>query len=503
TSHQFGLTDAVSLNLPSVGDAIPFPSLSNRWIDLWQTARISASKGVWAVDGVRVGTDAVLSNGAFSANRELLRSESGGGGIAGLSLPNCELDFDPTDGSLGFCCEGRLFDLGFNWGIYSGPIFQGQVGVANVLVTTSIALAANVGVDAVARFDLDASNPFGSRGDLWLTPDVQAALPVDISGVLFTGVSDVIFDADIRADVNLEAPVHVGVDSSGPSFDYALQADLRATLDVTACVICPACPLVPFVCHSESAELYNGSIYTTSSDGELDVDDEIFDPRTCSEGGGGIAGGADDVEYPVNPPDRQIAMASSPNGSVQIAIGLDDERQLRHFYRVQGFEWRFPTIPAAPPGGDFANQHGKDSPAVLFVDDDTVLVAWSQSLAKFDPELTGEDPGEGLSIDVFNDIYGRSEIVLQSGRLMVNEEFGTVDIEWGTPLYYHGIAGEHDALDDDRADGRVALARRNVFGVRSAFVSWTRYDTHEMAVLSDLADPSSDPAYNLQATSIA
>lgn len=510
TAHDFGSTEPIDLQLDTVENTIPFPALSNRWMSIRQELGVSFSKGVWSLDRLNLGTDALIANAVLSGDRDLLAAASGagagGGAGANFSLPECGLEFDPLTGQISLCCEGEIFDLDFDWGIYSGPIFQGPIGIVNVLVTTSIALRASIAVDAVARLDFDSADPAASRADVWLTPDVRASMPVDISAVLFTGVFDSIFDADFAIDLDLESPVHVGVDSSGPSFDHALSIHLEVVMDWVGCLICPAICPIPTICVGDTDELFQRAEIV----GMGDVTDPKFDPRACGTGGGGgqillaeEAGGGAGPVVQVNPPDRQLSMATSPTGDLQVAIGKDGTSTLVAFYRVRGHEWKFPTIPQLPPGAGSSLTTGpKDSPEVIFINDDVILLAWTQNYANLDPALDDLHPSDGLTVEEFNAIYGRTDIALQAARLVVNETLGEIEFQWSQPVLSHGhhVNGV-DPLDDDRADGRPALALRDSQEAL-ANLFWTRYDVADMVSPIDPGQPDAGLEYNLRQTTI-
>ncbi len=502
-SHDFGSTDPIDLNLPDAAGGIPFPALANRWLDIRQSASVSFSKGVWSLDRLDLGTDAVIANAAISADRDLIADalSTGGGGGAALSVPDCSLDFDPTNGEIHLCCDGRIFDLSFDWGIYTGPIFSGPIGIVNVSIVTSIALQASIAVDTVTRLDFNALDIGSSRGDVWLDPKVRASMPVDISAVLFTGIFDVIFDADFDTQLDLQVPVHIGVDSSGPSFDYALKAGLKIDMDWLGCLICPGiCPL-PAVCVGGEETLFDDdNLFSVN-----DVDDPVFDSTPCGSGAGQEkknGGGAGPIVQ-VNPPDRQLAMASSPSGNVHVAIGLDGTRTLRHFYRARGHEWKFPAFPNLPPGALSSLTTGvKDSPDVIFVNEDVILVSWTQNYSNLDPALDHIDSNEGLSLEEFNAIYGRTDIALQAARLVVNDNNGEIEFIWGQPiLFHHHNQINPDFMDDHQADGRAKLALTGITPDQVAVV-WTRYDTPDMVSLIDSSDPDAGFKYNLTQTRI-
>ena len=145
--------------------------------------------------------------------------------------------------------------------------------------------------------------------------------------------------------------------------------------------------------------------------------------RKSTRGGGG---GLEPVE--LTGPSYQLDMASSPSGAMQILvgrwpkdpIGQGVDQWVGYMLRRQGEVFLWPPEAVSPAGletptGVFDRLGPASDPDVVFLDEMTVLVAWTQDFSREDPEVDALVEGGASDTDLFNRATSRFDVVCVVG----------------------------------------------------------------------------------------
>jgi hypothetical protein len=464
--HKFKDTEAVDLE--EFGSELP-PASSN--IDGVQNeVTVSMQEGVWTREGLAGGIQGQIYNGGVTGTKDL--DGGGGGGSFGDTGSGGE-GFDPLELSYDYCKFETLFDESFETDIFQGIIYTGFIGPVYITISVSISLGMEIGLDTQVEVHLralDPGNPFEAH--FFMTPRAALNLMASIRADAFLGIVSI--EGGLTFTTNFLMPFHLGADKNGllgPDIGFLVTMDLTLWFE--------ACVLWGLFCIPWDIPLLEGEELVREGNPDLVA-------SGCPGGGGGNAGRPSGGSPPIDilsKPDYQLDLACSPSGERIVAVGLfhNGFAPLGYIPRKRGYEFTYPPrslnlLPMVDP----EKRGSQNNPSVVFLDEDTLLLAWTQGFPNEDPDLDGvedqppdpDNPGDPV---VFNKATRRLEICGITGTWRDDPEKPWIyGIEWSQPFRISG-----DSSSNLRPDGRVALAP--LPGVSSAWAAWVRFETPDMA----------------------
>ncbi len=468
-------------NLSVLGNSIPFPSLNNQVGRTNQTTFMTFSQGFWALESHKGGVDTTTLNGKIEGDRELLASGPGGGGSAfgdeGLEALNYE-----------YCERSLLFSEAFNTMLFNSILYSGFVGPVQVTISASVSLGVHVWLETQLEY---AMRPFPGPGeeyfeaDFWLLPGALVSLAAAIRADIFFGIASV--EAGLNLNLEFGMPFRFRVDSAGPSIGSAIYLDMDIDFFYEICVA--------LLCGGSTVDILDENLLNlqfglnrnsvpagcSNKDLREIIRKKVNEQRSQKQ----IGGGPPDLKEQVS----QLDLASSPDGEVQIAVGVFTgvfifnapdfpdfvvwERVPGWILRQAGQPWIWQPRTIAAPTGE-QKEYELIDPKVIFLDNDTVLFSGTRY---FDgQEVLPEDD----EITAFNKRLSRSEIVSRIGHItQPTEQKNYLHVVWE----HEDRVTEDQGPDGYRGDGRSDLAQ--VPGTDTSWIAWVRYEVEDVVVALD------------------
>jgi hypothetical protein len=496
-----GLHESAAVNEAFEDLDFQFPSTQNGLSSVEATVYLTFSKnGHWELDRLRKGYVAYALGKRMrnrvdvaAAELDLLGSGQGEGGGAGNSA--CDLK------AFNDCSFHALIDEGREIPVFKVPILTDPFGGAllSVSFATGVSAFFLVAVGHDVTFDpcpsggaspFDASFFFDFEGGVGFFAEIDTDVLLGIASL------------DFGIDFGLTAQVPVIMDVtnfSAPDFGFRLGMNVVAYIE--------ACGLWVF-CVEERESLYQGTILEVPEDADVEgIAGRINDLRSSCGSGQGVAaamGAGAGAQVQLNTPPRQLAIATSPNGFRQVAVGRNDSGRL--FYLIKGTlsDWQWPPEDVALPIAQASEYSGPQSdPELVFMNNDKILLAWTQNFSNEDPALAGIQEEDLEDPQVLNAVSRRTEIVFSIGTWsqLPNPEPDK------PPIPYVAWSSAQRLSNDQgpngyRADGKVSLALdpTTVNGPNGpgVWAAWVRYETPDMVQL----DGNGEPQVQMRQTSI-
>ncbi len=462
-----------------------FPSSNNGLSSAEQTVFLTFQEGYWDVDRIRKGYDAHVLGKRNYNKTEILGAQlsQGGGGSApgGGASPICA-ELPPFHD----CSFETLVDESFETPLFEVPLFVDPVtggAIFSMSFATSVGGYFNVSLGHEMRFDacpqgndpaFDAYFWFNTIGALYFGAEI------DMDFVL--GIVSTDFGIDVGLEGNL--PVIMDLANLGvPQFGFLLSLYVEAWFEV--------CGLWVF-CHEERERLADETILSVPPNANVQgLVNQINNAKASCPGGGNLVGEAQGggLGGPVqlNAPSRQLSIAASPNGFRQIAVGRHETGRL-FYINKETTVWQWPPEDLVLPPAQTSEYSGTQAdPEVVFMDNDKILLAWTQSFSNEDLSLAGITEKDLADPQIFNKVTRRSEIVFSIGTWTYiptgPNKPPLLSVTWSFAQRLSNDQGPNGY----RADGKVSLALDpttaggpNGPGV---WASWVRYETPDMVQL--------------------
>jgi len=490
-----------------------FPSSNNGLSSAEQTVFINFQEGVWTLDRIRKGYDAhVLGKrnynkseiiGSQISQQEQQQLVGSGGAAGGGNSPICTALLPFHD-----CSFETLVDESFETPLFEVPLFVDPVtggAIFSMSFATSVGGYFNVSLGHEMTINacpqgndpaFDAYFWFNTVGAMYFGAEIDMDF---VLGIVST---------DFGLDIGLEGklPVLMDVANFGaPLFGFLLSLYVEAWFEV--------CGLWVF-CHEERERLADEPILSVPpvdpDDPNLTINDLVARinsaKASCPGGGSQVAeaqGGGLGGPVQLNAPSRQISIATSPDGFRQVAVGRLETGRLFHLNK-ETIDWQWPPEDVELPVAQQSEYSGTQAdPEVAFMDNDKILLAWTQSFSNEDSSLAGITEADLADPQIFNKVTRRSEIVYSIGSWLYrpNPKVGDPPIpyvEWGHAKRLSNDQGPNGY----RADGKVSLALdlTTVGGVNGpgVWAAWVRYETPDMVQL----DQNGNQKIQMRQTSI-
>ncbi len=459
---------------------VEFPSTANEVQEARQSIAVRFEQGVWSLASHKTGLDAVTINSVLSGDTENLPPNVPAGGAENPK------DLFLEELKYLYCSTDELFHEEFNTILFNAPIFAGFVGPVFVTLSATVSLGAAIMLGVQTEFHV-AADPLTFDSDFFLVPEVDINLAAAIRADIFLGILSV--EAGLNFLSEFKMPFHVGAGLSGlVGPEYGFLISLEISLFIEACIellLVDVCvpfdvPILP-----KTVILQEGS-------------PNALPQGSCPQAGSIAApeaGGAEDVL--LNAPDNQLAIASSPDGNTQVAVGIFEStgpvgqpiRELSYMIRTKVEQWTWPpklvVFPAEP---EYFGVKG--DPKVAFLDNGTVAIVWTQGYSHLDPEVQVLDPSQPVSPAMSSKILSLTEIAYRVLPLAVDGVTGEPILDFVAGGPFNTI---HKLTDDPagtlRGDGRVSVAARP--GLKTFWVSWVRYEGDDVVYVPQ--PPEIDP----------
>lgn len=475
---------------PELGEG-EFPATQNGVSSAEQSAFLKFTRGDWSLELVRKGYEGYVFGSRVYDSTDLsgddLKQKKGGGaGLGGL-----------VDVGYSECNQQTLINDTYEIPLVDAPLLvDPYTGGALVKLSFSASIGGSINTQIGNRFALepfDQVSPF--EANLWMQSGgyifVNAGLRLDILMGIVSGAAGIQVNTGYRAPFLIDT-----VDIANPKagLDVYLGVDFWAEI----------CGLWVF-CESESWNLYTGSLVNFPNLSTVNQIENEINSLSCSnfnkkELNLNLAGQPKGLEQIVlNTPDKQLDIAASSQGWYFVAVGRNPNGELFYLQRVSNIvgggvgEWQWPPRTMNFPE-DLEDEYlGKKSdPKIVFLDNETVLCAWTQDFSQEDPEL-GEVTQEDLkNQETFNRLSRNTEIVIRRGIWKLTpdnpgfEKTHPFFIDWDDPVR---LSGDEAALPDElRADGKVSLAI-NSLSDHQIWATWVRYETPDMVKLNTSGEP--------------
>lgn len=491
-------SEPVPLEHPEIDAVGELPASSNGVSSAEQTAFIDFQKGVWSLEAVQKGYE------AYALGSRIYDS----GIIGGAQAKSLRLDGPRPKGlgdldALGFedCDYRQLINESFEFPIFDAPVFVDPLtGGVIFKLSFSMSVGGFFGVGVGNRIALDpfpvpGEDPF--QAQLWLSSTggfyVGAALNADIL-LGFVGVS-----AGIDVNVYYLAPFVIDAANLGNP-QFGIDTRVGVVVWIEGCVAWVFCASEEKTIFDEPILRVPDSATVQQLNGEVAALSVCAKKKDAPGSPTPIDKGPAGEPVQLNTPTHQLSIASSADGWYQVAVGRDEAKRLFYLQRTSTFAWLWPPREVSLPFAQHEEYSGGQSdPEVVFLDNDTVLLAWTQDFSREDPELDGITPADLASPDIVNAVTRRSEIVYSIGEWKLAPDIPVPDppatsffIEWSAAQRLTDDQGP----DGYRADGKVSLARDPTTG--DIWTTWVRYETPDMIQ----PDGVGEPAVQLRQTSI-
>ena len=491
-----------------VNNGVPFgyPATNNGLRSAEATVYMTFSNGAWQLDrlrkayqvhamGKKYRSRVDISAANLDPPSQLAPAGGGGGGGAWDSACNLKAFRD--------CSFNTFVDEGGEIPVFKMPIFTDPFG--GVVFAVSFATGVSGFLVVAAGHDI-TFDPCPSGND----PSFDARFFFDLEGGagIFAEVdADVVLgvlSGAIGIDFGFEAqlPVIMSLTNfTAPEFGFLLSVDLDGYL--RGCVA--------GICEKVSWDIWKGLILEVPEDdngvtaaevaGEIAVLKAICGSITGLAPGAPAGGGG---QVPLSAPRRQLAIATSPNGFRQIAVGRNDSGHLFSIIKGTSSDWQWPPDDVVLPTAQTAEYSGPQAdPEVVFMDNDKILLVWTQNFMREDSTLAGIQEKDLKDPQIFNKVMRRTEVAFSIGTWShkQNPEPNKPPIPyvaWSTAQRLTNDLGPNGY----RADGKVSLALdpTTVNGPNGpgVWAAWVRYEAADMVQL----DQNGDPQMQLRKTSI-
>ncbi len=383
--------------------------------------------------------------------------------------------------------------------IFADPLTGGVIFLARFSTSVGGFFAATLG----HHLSLEACPGDGSAfdGSLWFKAGGGFYLNAEIEVDVLTGL----FSSDIGVNAGIQGslPVVVHTNSSViPEFAFNLSFFLDFVFEV--------CGLWGAICHREVEPLIDdleilsvGRTRPESSPAKLSEEVDLAKALNCNlpkllrtekKNPKGLG-----FDIPLNSPSRQLAIASSPPrpgnfiGSRQIAVGRRYDDRLFYLLKGPAEDWQWePRDIELPPWQEEEYSGSQADPDIIFLDQNTVRLVWTQDFSREDTSwvTTPPQPSEFQELEKYNRLTRRLEIVTCTGTWVAEQNPEGPDkpdvfrIEWSSARRLCDINVPDSQL---RADGKadIAIDPTSLEDPQGpwCWVTWVRYDTPDMVEL--------------------
>ncbi len=484
--YDIGESQQVDLKLG--GAAVTIPKFQNRLASGF-TARFMLQGGVWrpeagagSASGQVLGS--VVAGQSLEAKGETVPGTGGGAFGNGAGVFGDGAGAGLTDLQYRWSADREIFRNELKQKLFESILYTGTIGPVPVTIWASVSLGIKALVTAHAKVTVSPFQALGGgtlvENELRLDSKMELFLPATIRADVLFGVASLA--VSLVPSGCFEVATLVGTHDTAPVTDYFMNAFLSVAMKAEACIhlifkdLCYDAPTLKII--------KNKKLLSVGPSGPLQGE-----PESCGGGGGGGGGvvgggGGQPVSFAVDLSSR-ILSTVSPGKKTRLDCwvypsefgGSADAR-----CAFTDLDTQNTYEPPQPPSPLDPSLFVKRDPAGVFIDDNTALVAWTESLYQQAPGWPFPPLDENAP-DYLTQSAAQQNKVLQQNEIAISiatRQQSLWSFQSKCFISDASSCGQLAGAAQRRADGSAVMGSGKNAG--EALVAWVRYEEADVLI---------------------